>query len=420
MSRRERDTARVLERVRGKEITIRDASRILKISYRQCRRRYKRYSESGEAGLVHAGRGRSPNNKIGRDRREKILSKYRGKYSDFGPTLATEKLTGEGQGISRETLRKWLIGEGLWQRHRKRKGHRSWRQRRERFGELVQIDGSHHKWFEDRSEPCCLMNMVDDASGVGMSLLDHQETSAGAMNLLWMWIDKYGIPGALYCDRKNVYVPDEKAAEQARLRGEECLTQFGRACKQLGIEIIEAYSPQAKGRVERNHGVYQDRFVKELRLRRINDIPSANALLQSEFTDQLNRKFAVESSNKANYHRSPKGYDLKSIFCFEEERSLSDDWILRFDNKYYRILGKHRSKPAVTKVKVRMYLDGKLHISYRGKDVAFVELIELPAKPRSKQVARALRKQQPTPPADHPWRRPFKKFTVGRNPKSAR
>ena len=252
------------------------------------------------------------------------------------------------------------------------------------------------------------MNMVDDASGVTLANFEEEETTAGAMKLLWKWIEKYGIPMALYTDRKNVYVPEEKAAEKAKLRGEECLTQFGRACKELGVRIIEAHSPQAKGRVERSNGTYQDRLVKELRLERVKDIEEGNRLLHGGFTDDLNTKFSVEPREEADYHRSAKGYDLTAIFCVQEERSLTKDWIVRFENNYYQINRKTSVPPAVKRVKVRRYLNDELHINYRGKDVEFIQLPERPVPPVKPpaRAARVFRKTKPNiPPSEHPWRK---------------
>jgi len=271
------------------------------------------------------------------------------------------------------------------------------------------MDGSPHKWFEERAEICCLMNMVDDATGETLGLLDEQETTAGAMTLLWQWIDKYGIPAALYTDRKNVYVPDEKTAAKAELSGQEALTQFGRACKSLGIRIIQAHSPQAKGRVERSNGTYQDRLVKELRLEQISDIGSANKLLAEGFVDNLNRKFAVAPREKADFHRSAKGRDLESVFCKEEERALTDDWIVRYGNSYYQMARQSNQPPTSKKVMVRSYLNGELHFNYRGKDLEHCELPQRPVPAKAEApVIRSKPRHIPMPAPDHPWRGSYK------------
>ena len=378
-------------------------------SYRQCLRKYKRYKRDGDKGLVHQGRGRLSNRGIDLGIRAAIIDRYRERYDDFGPTLAAEKLAKDGYKVDHETLRLWLIRERLWKKRRKRSPHRSWRQRRAHFGELVQMDGSHHKWFEDRAEDCCLMNMVDDATGTTLSLFDEQETTVAAMTLVWNWIDRYGIPAALYTDRKNVYVPDDKTAGRAELSGEEALTQFGRACKSLGVRIIEAHSPQAKGRVERSNGTYQDRLVKELRLAQISDIASANRLLVEGFVDELNEKFAVDPRQEADFHRSAKGWDLKSIFCMEEERALTDDWIVRYAGGYYQLARQSDRPPSCKKVTVKRYLNGELHFNYRGKDLEYRALPQRPVAVKKTQAAVPRSKKRYIPKSDHPWRGSYKR-----------
>ena len=307
MSSREQERLKVFERVKRGELSLKEAAAMGGLSYRQTRRMYKRYRECGDVGLVHRGRGRLSNRAQPAGFKAAVLARYQERYPDFGPTLAAEKLALDGQVVDHETLRGWLIKAGLWQQRRKRSKHRSWRERRAHFGELVQLDGSHHRWFEQRGSKCCLMNMVDDAQSTTLSLLAEAETSFAAMTLLWRWIERYGIPQSLYTDKKNVYVIDEKTRARAADSGEEVWTHFGWACKQLGIEIITAHSPEAKGRVERNHGIYQDRLVKELRLAGINTIAAANELLAAGFCEQLNGKFAVAPRSAVDYHRSAKG-----------------------------------------------------------------------------------------------------------------
>jgi hypothetical protein len=267
----------------------------------------------------------------------RVIKQYREEYAGFGPTLAAEKL-GERNGleVDHETLRRWLIAEGLWQVKRQRRQYRSRRERRHRFGELVQFDGSHHEWFEGRAERCCLMNMVDDATGTTLSFLDEQETTIGAMNLLWVWIERYGIPQGVYCDRKNAFVLDREPTIEEQLRGITPRSPFETACEKLGIEVIVARSPQAKGPVERNHGVYQDRFVKELRLAGISEIDGANEYLQSTYLDQVNRKFAKPPIDAEDAH-VPLLVDqtLESIFCFEEQRVVSEDYVVQFDRRLF-------------------------------------------------------------------------------------
>ena len=349
----------------------------------------------------------------------RITELYRKDYEGFGPVLYAEKLLMRHEiVVDHETVRRLLAREGLWQVVRKRKKrHRAWRERRSHFGELVQMDGSHHEWFEKRGKMYCLMVMIDDATGIRMSYLAEEETTDAAMRLLWMWIERYGVPKSLYTDKKNVYVAAEKDRENARLEGREALTQFGRSCKRLGIEIIRAHSPQAKGRVERSNKVYQDRLVKELRLEGISDIDAANALLErGGFDDDLNRRFAVRPREKADYHREASVYDLPSIFCIEEERVLSVNWTLSFENRVYQIKSASANySPASRKVQLRRYLDGKLHVFYRDSEVEFEEID--PRKERGKEKKKkfikgrnrtpALANKLSSPAADHPWRQQF-------------
>ena len=408
MSKKERDWLRVLERVRKGQLTLKETAEIMNSSYRQCLRKNERLKLEGDKGLVHKGRGQGSNRAIDLKKRKAIIDRYQERYGDFGPTLAAEKLVKEGQEIDHETLRRWLIKEKLWKKRRRGSGHKSWRARRSHFGELVQMDGSHHKWFEDRAEGCCLMNMVDDATGRTLSLLDEQETTAAAMTLLWRWIDRYGIPAALYTDRKSVYVPNEKTAAKAELSGEEVLTQFGRACKSLGIRIIEAHSPQAKGRVERSNGTYQDRFVKELRLERISDLASANRLLATRFVDELNESFAVEPKETSDFHRDAKGRNLASIFCMEEDRMLSDDWIVRYGNGYYQMARNGDRPPTCKKITVRCYLNGEVHFNYRDRDLEYRQLPERPVAVKRVVKPAPRGKGKYVPPANHPWRGSYK------------
>lgn len=408
MSRKEREYLKVLARVSKEELKLSDASRVLGLSYRHTRRIYKRYVKQGDKGLVHRSRGRRSNRAYPDKFRKEVIAGYKAKYEGFGPTLGSEKLEEEdGYKVDHETLRRWLTREGLWARQRRRGKHRSWRERRARFGEMLQMDGSHHAWFEERADPCCLMNAADDATTWTMSLLDDQETIYAAMTLLWNWIDRFGIPGSIYVDRKNIFASPEKAPSSIEDANNEDLTQFARACKELGIKIILARSPQAKGRIERSNGVYQNRLVKELRLKGISKFDAANKLLyRAEFQDKLNRKFSVAPRDPVDYHRSAKGYDLPSIFCIQQQRSITKDWIVRFENNYYQLKRMTRYGPASGKVKVKRYLNGELHFVYRDKDIPFQLLTERPTASPKKKVSwqpKKLKKKW-VPPKDHPWR----------------
>lgn len=422
MSAKERERLKIFARVKRGELQQKEAAALCQLEYRYLRRLYKRYCEQGDRGLIHQGRGRPSNRARGNEFKAAVLARYQERYPDFGPTLAAEKLALDGHVVDHETLRGWLIKAGLWQKRRQRAKHRSWRERRAHFGELVQMDGSHHKWFEERAPKCCLMNMVDDAQGTTLSWLAEEETIFAAMKLLWLWIDRYGIPQSLYTDKKNVYVVDEKTREKAADSGAEVLTQFGRACQQLGIKIITAHSPEAKGRVERNHGTYQDRLVKEFRLADISTIAAGNQFLHHGYCEQLNQKFAVAPRSAVDFHRSAKGYDLASIFCIQEERTLSADWIVRFQNQFYQLQPPRRTAVAKGKVRVRHYLNGQLHFCHAERDLAYTLL---PERPKPKTVDKRKNKkrssgtsiiEQYVPPSHHVWR----SFQFGKGPPWAR
>jgi transposase len=202
MSAKECERLKIFLRVKRGELQQKEAAALCQLDYRHLRRLYQRYCEQGDRGLVHQGRGRPSNRARAAEFKAAVLARY----PDFGPTLVAEKLALDGLEVDHETLRHWLIKAGIWQRRRKRKRHRSCCERRVHFGELVQLDGSHHRWFEKRAGKCCLMNMVDDARGTTLSWL----AIFAAMQLLWLWIERYGIPQSLYTDKKNVYVIDER------------------------------------------------------------------------------------------------------------------------------------------------------------------------------------------------------------------
>jgi len=408
MSQKERTRLVVMSRVREKTMTIMEAAEMMGMSYRQGRRIYKRYVKEGDKGLIHRNRGRPSNRKKYPEAREAILAIYKECYWDFGPTLAAEKLLErDGYRIDHETLRRWLMAAGLWKKQRKRPRHRRWREPMAHFGELVQMDGSHHNWFEKGGEQVCLMGMVDDATGRTVALMSEEETTRAAMEVLWAWVEKYGIPKALYVDWKNVYITQREPTLEEQLAGELPLTQFGKACQKLGIEILPANSPQAKGRVERKHGVYQDRWVKELRLAGIRDIEGANQFLCG-FAESLNTKFAVEPRSSADFHRPvPQGMDLRSVFCLEEQRTVGNDWVVRYKSHFFQIVTQSNLPPSKRRVTVQEHLDGSIHMVYRGKEIVFKEIKHLPfhlhLSPEKAPIPQPKKKY--IPPATHPWRK---------------
>jgi transposase len=414
MNDEERKRNEVMARVKKGDLRLRDAAEILGISYRQAKRLRKRYGKQGAKGLVHGNVGRKSNRAKPKKFRDRALRLVREKYSGeagerFGPTLAAEHLASEdGVQVDAETLRRWMLAEGLWSRERKRKTHRKRRERKPHFGELVQMDGSFEDWLEGRGPYGCLMNMVDDATSTTLCRLGEQETIWAAAGVLRRWIEEYGVPLALYADWKNVYVREPTTKEL--LRGEAPLTQFGAMCGRLGIRIIAANSPQAKGRVERNHGTQQDRLIKKMRRKRIGTHAGANEFLEQEYLPEHNRRFAVKAAEPEDYHRAkPRKAWLEEAFRLETERTLSHDWVVRHENRFFQVTRESAYAPALAKVVVCEWEDSRLEIRYRGKSLRFEEIGERPATPKAETKSR--RRRQAAPPAsNHPWRDGYQKM----------
>ncbi len=416
MSRRELKRKSILELVKNKHITLVEASGRMQLSYRQTLRIYHRFCSEGDSGLIHCLRGQHSNRAHSSSFRKKVLSRFKSRYQphEIGPTLAAEKLLEDGFEVDHETLRRWLCAEGLWYKKRKARVHRTRRERRHHFGELVQMDGSHHNWFGRKYEKACLMNMVDDATGKTMASMAKQETTKAAMTILWRWIEKYGIPVALYTDKKNVYLTTREPTIEEQLTGQDPRTAFGEACEKLGIDIIAAHSPQAKGRVERSNGTYQDRLVKELALRGITTCKTTDKLLQKDFCESLNTKFAVQPISDKDFHRPvPKGILLENIFCFEALRVVQNDWVISHEGTFYQIAKDNKPLPRPKdKILVRTRLDGTVHLIYKGKELNFRPLKKQELRTRAQKPITKLPAKMPgahmpqkghKPAANHPW-----------------
>ena len=413
MSTRELRRAEVLGRVKGQTLRLVDAAKMLEVSYRQAKRLWQRYREEGGKGLQHRSAGRSSNRAKPEKFRRKVLQLIREKYSGteqqrFGPTLAAEHLADEdGLEVGEETLRRWMLAEGLWSRMRRRKAHRKRRERRQHFGDLVQMDGSFHAWFEERGPRGCLMNMVDDATTTTCCRLGEQETIWAAVGVLRCWIGKYGVPRALYTDWKNVY--KRQPTERERLQGKAPTTHFGRMCERLEIRIIAASSPQAKGRVERNNGVHQDRLVKKLRRQGIASYEAANEYLQTEYLAEHNRRFARAAARPEDYHvRAPSAAKLREVFRLETERWISNDWVVQYRGHFLQLKPQNkRYGPTQAKALVCEWEDGAVEVRYRGKRMEYEDLVVRPrvepAVPREPRREPA-QPRRSKPALNHPWR----------------
>jgi hypothetical protein len=338
-----------------------------------------------------------------------VREKYSGAVGErFGPTLAAEHLQSEdGLSVDHETLRRWMLADGLWSRARKGSPHRRRRERKAHFGELVQMDGSFHRWFEERAPAQCLLTLVDDATGTTWGRMGPQETIWAAVAVLRAWIAHYGVPQALYTDWKNVYVRPPNAAE--RVTGAEPLTQFGRMCARLGIQIIPASSPQAKGRIERNHGTQQDRLVKKLRRAGVAEVAGANTFLETGYWTDHNRRFARPPVSADDFHVAPPPPQrLDRIFQLEEPRVVSNDWVVRYGNRFFQLERQSRLAPARSTVQVREDVRGQIEIRYRDYAMRWTELLSAPRPaadppPAISAPTPARRRPRPQLSADHPW-----------------
>ncbi len=405
MSEKERRRLGVLERVETGTLALMDAGRILGISYRQMKRIRRRYRQEGDQGLVHRSRGRRSNRGHAQEIKDAVLRLYRDRYAGFGPTLFAEYLQERhGYVIGPETIRRWLLEQGLWQKVRRKAKHRQWRKRKAHFGELVQLDGSFHEWVSCPGRRWCLMVMVDDATGYTMAMFAQEETTEAAMRLLRAWVERHGVPCAFYTDRKNVYIADREPTLEEELAGEEPLSVFGKACGRLGIRMIPSYSPQAKGRVERKNGVFQDRLVKHLALNGICELEAANDELVL-FLEKFNARFCVRPESPEDYHREiPAGVVLDDVLCWEEPRALNNDWTLRYANRWFQVSAQSPLPPARGKVIVRERLDGSIQIIYGGKSLQYEELTARPVKEDRGGITP---RKQWKPGPDHPWRGRF-------------
>lgn len=409
MSEQEVRRSGVLKQVADGELTQKEASERLGLSYRQTKRLMARYRADGATGLVHGNAGRTSNRAKPIQLRKRVLKlvreRYQGPGEPFGPTLAAEHLEQDhGVRIDAETLRRWMLAEGLWQRERKRKRHRSRRTRKAHFGEMLQMDGSFEAWLEDRGPRGCLINLVDDATSTVLARIFDEETTWAVALTLRAWVEAYGIPRQLYVDWKNVYHHQPTARQRAEQQIP--LSQFQRMCQKLGIELIGANSPQAKGRVERSHGTHQDRLIKKMRLKKFHDYQQANAFLKESYLSEHNRRFAVAAAEAVDFHDPvPASVDLDEVFCLEEERTVSADWVVQYRNRWLQI-GPDAALEAGSKVLVRERADGTLHLWWRGATIAFAELRQRPAPPPvTPTPVRPRRPNVVIPPPEHPWRR---------------
>ena len=401
MAQHELRRLHVIRKAIDKVITQKTASEVIGISLRQAQRMVARVRREGDNGIIHKSRGRPSNRSIPDSTRRKALTLFKATYHDFGPTLASEKLFERNKiKINDETLRLWLREEGIPYKERKKRPHRQWRERKSHYGQMVQMDGSHHAWLEDRGPWCVFMGYIDDATGIPFGRFYMREGTNPAMDSLKRYIKRYGIPQSVYLDNHTTYKSPKKQSIEDELKNEVALSQFERAAKELGIDVIHADSPQAKGRVERLFKTFQDRLVKDLRLEKIKTIDEANDHLRY-FLPKYAKRFAVKARETDDLHRSIDGMDLNGILCIKTPRVLRNDFTVAHDRKLYQILDNVQAKKLV----VEDRLNGSVVIRYKDEALRFKEINVRPKKEEPKAAYEFKPKRVYGPvPADHPWR----------------
>jgi len=410
MTNREINRHSIIKKLLDKEINGTTAADLLKLSVRQIKRLKARVKQFGPKALSHASRGKPGNRRIPDKEREAIAEILKQKYSDFKPTFASEKLE-QNYNIKRDpkTIRTIMIGEDLWKPRRKKQSeYHSWRKRKSCYGEMLQFDGSYHRWAEDRSGEWCLLAAIDDATGIPVKA--KFDTDEGTFPVFRFWkeyAEIHGKPHSIYLDKFSTYKMNQRAA----IENHETQTQFQRAMNQLGIEPITAHSPQAKGRIERLFNTFQDRLVKELRLKNISTKEEANRFLEEEFLPDYKTKYAVESESKTNLHQALNQKErnkLNSIFSKQTTRLVRNDFTVSFNNQWHQLL---KDQPATVRkqdtILVEEWLDNSTHFSIRGKYLNASIITERPQKNNKTNWVIAAKKRDYTPAPNHQWRRNF-------------
>ena len=410
MTNKEINRHSIIKKLLNKEINGTNAAELLRLSVRQTKRLKAKVKEFGAKALIHQNRGKLGNRRIPDKEREAIANILKQKYPDFKPTFAAEKLF-ENHNIKRDpkTIRAIMIDEELWKPNKKKKTeYHSWRKRKSCYGEMLQFDGSYHRWAENRAGEWCLLATIDDATGIPVKA--KFDLNEGVFPVFGFWKEyvlQHGKPRSIYLDKFSTY----KMTQRVAIENHETQTQFQRAMNQLDIEPITAHSPQAKGRIERLFNTFQDRLVKELRLRNISTIEAANKFLEEEFLSDYKTKYSVEPESKTNLHKplnQKERSKLNSIFSKQTTRTVRNDFTVSFNNQWHQLL---KDQPATVrkqdKILIEEWLDGAIHFTLRDKYLNSKAITERPQKVKNTDWVIAAKKRDYTPSTDHPWRREF-------------
>lgn len=404
MTQKDRDRSQICLKIKERRISQTAAAQQLHISSRQMRRIYKNFKKKGIPGIISQKRVKPSNHQLDAFTKSRVLELITCEnYIGFGPTFMCETLEKlHNINISREKTRQFMIQSGMWHNRRKKCPivHQQ-RKPRARRGELLQVDGSPHAWFEDRGDPCVLLVFIDDATGHTYGQFSEAETTAAYMSTLNKYIKKNGIPLAIYSDKYSVFRVNRPGCLK-----KECITQLGRALKELDVELICANSPQAKGRVERANKTLQDRLVKALRLAKINMIEEANKFLETYWAEH-NKRFERKAANPIDAHRNLGEKDLGKILCFKERRKVSKNLEIQYRNTIYQIEKTKRSLP-MAEVEIWEDLEGRvISINHQGKSLMYSEYAKQISSGEivdSKEINRVLKdKHARKPSRHHPW-----------------
>lgn len=402
MSQNELKRINVIHKVIDKVISQAKAAELLNLSTRQVRRIKRRITEEGDEGIIHKARGKPSCRAYGNKEKRVVLRLCNARYVGFGPTLASEKLFEIDKiRVSRETLRGWFKEKGVMYPNRKKRPHRNWRERKHFYGEMQQVDGSHHAWFEERGPKCVLMGYIDDANSRVYAEFHGYEGTLPFMASFKKYVKKYGLPQRVYMDRHSTYKSTKEASIEDDLNNREPESQVQRALKELDVEVIFAHSAQAKGRIERLFRTFQDRVVKEMRLKKIKDIEEANEFLKY-YLPIYNKRFMVEPIKKGDLHRTlPTGIKLDRILCKKTKRGFNKDSTVAHDRKLFHVRNKIKTKQVMVEERV----NGKLYIMHEGKALKYRQIVRRPVKKEAKK-SYVLKLQKASIPAKtHPWRR---------------
>lgn len=412
LSQRERDRLSVLRQVDEEKLTVAEGARRTGRSLRQMRRLLRRFEQEGDAVVIHGLRGRASNHRLPGAVRQAALEKARQElYRDFGPTLLSEHLGRDPEvgGVNPATLRLWMIQDGHWKPRKRKERHRSRRERRRGWGELVLMDTSIHDWLEGRSpEAIVLIALIDDATSRLHCRFFPRDTGRANRTLLIGYMQRFGRMGAVYADRAGHFQAHFNRKQRREADQQESLTLIERGLNALDIELIHALSPQAKGRVERLFGTLQDRLIKEMRVAGIDSLAEANRFLEEIFIPFWSERFTLEPAEPVDAHRAlPARVDLLRLFAETEERVIRNDFTFCYRKQHYQIGRKQvGALQPRSKITIERRVDGSMKFRWREKYLQPTPLAAAPQTPKPEPEPRPKQPPRVRPPAaDHPWRR---------------